>query len=170
MSWSRRVRAIAVAAVLAPLALSGCFRPLNGAMGGKLPDALMAVAIKPISGRTGHYLGNDLIFAFNGTGSTVIPRYRLEIVLHQAVRVPLVDSITGLASAASDNDRADYMLYDMASSKLLVSGNVVNFVTYDRTNQGYGNLSSHNDAEVRNAQVLADQIHTRIAAFFARGG
>lgn len=170
MSWSRRMHGAALAGVLAPLALSGCFRPLNGAMGGKLPDTLMAVAIRPIPGRTGHYLGNDLIFAFNGTGSTVAPRYRLEIVLHQAVRVPLVDSITGLASAASDNDRADYRLVDVESNKLLVSGDVVNFVTYDRTNQGYGNLSSHNNAEVRNAEVLADQIHTRIAAYFARGG
>ncbi len=170
MSWSRKMRASALAAALTPLALAGCFRPLNGAMGGKLPDTLMAVAIKPIPGRTGHYLGNDLIFAFNGTGSTVKPRYRLEIDLRQAVRVPLVDTVTGLASAASDNDRADYKLIDIESNKVLVSGDVVNFVTYDRTNQGYGNLSSHRDAEVRNAEILADQIHTRIAAYFARGG
>ena len=170
MSWSRASRGLALASLLAPLALAGCFRPLNGAMGGALPDRLRAGAITPIPGRTGQYLGNDLIFAFNGTGSKVQPRYRLDIVLHQAVRVPLVDTITGLASSASDNDRADYKLVDLESNKLLVSGDVVNFVNYDRTNQGYTNLSSHNDAEVRNAQTLADQIHTRIAAYFARGG
>ncbi len=170
MSWSRASRGLVLASLLAPLALAGCFRPLNGAMGGALPERLMAVAIRPIPGRTGHYLGNDLIFAFNGTGSTVQPHYRLDILLHRAVRVPLVDTVTGLASAASDNDRADYKLIDLASNKVLLSGDVVNFVTYDRTNQGYTNLSSYDDAEVRNAQILADQIHTRIAAYFARGG
>ena len=35
---------------------------------------LAAIKVEPIPERVGHYLGNELIFAFNGTGSEVAAR------------------------------------------------------------------------------------------------
>ena len=61
------------------LGLSACeVRPLYGptTMGVPLADELKAIEIPPIPDRIGHYVRNELIFAFNGTGSQTPARYR----------------------------------------------------------------------------------------------
>ena len=55
---------------------------------------LAAIAIDPIGDRLGHYLGDELIYELNGTGSQVAPKYRLTVTVREHVQTPLVDTLT----------------------------------------------------------------------------
>ena len=149
------------------LQLSGCFQPLYGSLGGHLGDELQAIAVDAIPDRVGHYLGNELIFAFNGTGSEVPPRYRLQVTLTEKVQTPLVDTFAGRASAATVVVEARYKLVPIAGGEPLAEGIATSLASYDRTAQRFANLRAARDAEIRNAKTLADQIRTRVAAALA---
>ena len=100
---SSRMRLLGLA-VLAATGLSGCLAPMYGqfAEGGPgLQSELQAIAIEPIPERIGHYLGNDLIFDLNGTGSHPNPKYRLFVTLNESVQTPLIDTVSGRASSAT---------------------------------------------------------------------
>ena len=76
MSFSSAVRIFGVLLVAA--AQGGCFKPLlAGAEGSRLVDELSAIKIEPIPDRMGHYLANELTFAFSGSGLSGAPKYRL---------------------------------------------------------------------------------------------
>lgn len=146
--------------------LSGCIEPLYAPQLGheSLAPQMQAIKVEPIPDRIGHYLTNDLIFALNGTGSTVEPKYRLVVTVHESLSTPIVNTVTGQAEAGSVTINADYQLFKIAgSNEPITQGNVTNFVVYDRTSQRLSNVRAARDAEVRNASVLADQIRTRIA-------
>src|ERR1700722_14547057 len=83
--------AVALAALLS-LPLSGCLQPVYAplASGGNGNDQLQAITSNPIGERLGHYLGNELSFALNGTGSKVPPKYRLAVTLRESVQTPLL--------------------------------------------------------------------------------
>jgi len=151
----------------APLAV--CFQPMyGGASGQALVEDLHAIKVEPIPERLGHYLGNELIFALNGTGSAASPRYRLVINVRQRVQAPLVDTVSGRATSGMLIVDADYRLLPIAGGSPVASG--VAFVTasYDRTSQRFANLRAARDAEIRSARSLADQIRTRLATDLSR--
>lgn len=174
MWWSNqqgfrgRVAALAVAGTLA-LSLGGCFQPMYGGLAGQqLQDDLAAIKVEPVPDRLGHYLGNELIFALNGTGSSVPPRYRLVIAARERVSSPLVDTVTARATAATVLIDAEYKLFTTTDDqKPVLEGVVVAAQSYDRTSQRFANQRAARDAEIRNAKVLADQIRTRLAAGLA---
>ena len=152
------------------LALSGCIQPLYGpGVGGDSVAAEMqAIKIEPIPDRLGHYVENELIFALNGTGSSPAPKYRLIVTLHERMATPVINTVTGQAEAGDVNVDADYRLLPIAGGgQPIATGNVTNFVAYDRTSQRLSNVRAARDAEIRNAKTLADQIRTRIAATLA---
>lgn len=152
------------------LALSGCIQPLYGpGVGGDLVAAEMqAIKIEPIPDRLGHYVENELIFALNGTGSSPAPKYQLIVTLHERMATPVINTVTGQAEAGDVNVDADYRLLPIAGGgQPIATGNVTNFVAYDRTSQRLSNVRAARDAEIRNAKTLADQIRTRIAATLA---
>ena len=152
------------------LALSGCIQPLYGpSVGGDSVAAEMrAIKIDPIPDRLGHYVENELIFALNGTGSSPTPKYRLIVTLHERLATPVINTVTGQAEAGDVNVDADYKLLPIAGGgQPIATGNVTQFVAYDRTSQRLSNVRAARDAEIRNAKTLADQIRTRIAATLA---
>jgi len=160
------------AALAAGLALSGCLQPLYGPLSasGDVAGQLQEIAVDPIPNRLGHYLGNELIFALNGTGSQVPPKYRLVVTLRENVQTPLIDTVTGYASAATVVVNADYRLIPAQGGEPIVKGTAMAVATYDRTSQRFANIRASRDAEIRDAKTLADQIRTRIAAAFAARG
>ncbi len=146
------------------LTLSGCFQPMYGGFeGGHLREELSAIKIDPISDRLGHYLQNELIFSFNGSGSTVPPKYRLAIELTEGNQTPLVDIISGRATAGTVVVSANYTLTNMSDGKVITKGSAVTAASYDRTGQRFADVRANRDAEIRDAKSLADQIQTRIA-------
>ena len=160
------LRAIAVGAALL---LSGCLQPMYGPLsaGGDVAEVLKEIAVEPIPDRIGHYLANDLIFAFNGTGSHVTPRYKLFVTVQEGVQTPLIDTVSGRASSATVVINATYRLVPSAGTEPVITGTCFVAASYDRNSQRFANLRAARDAEIRDAETLSDQIHTRIAAALA---
>ncbi len=159
-SLSGRVAVLSVA-----LALGGCFQPLyGGAAGGQLRDELSAIAVDPIPDRLGHYLANELVFALNGTGSTVFPKYRLTIAARERVQSPVIDTISGRATAGTIVVDAEYRLAPVGGGEAIAQGVAFSAASYDRTNQRFANIRAARDAEIRDAKALAEQIKTRLAS------
>jgi LPS-assembly lipoprotein len=160
------------AALLMGLALSGCIQPLYGPLsaGGDVAGELQAIAVEPIPNRLGHYLGDDLIFGFNGTGSQVPPKYRLIVTVTENVQTPLLDTVSGYPSAANVVVNADYRLMPVGGTEPVTKGQATVVASYDRTNQRFANLRAARDAEIRDAKTLADQIRIRVAAAIAARG
>jgi LPS-assembly lipoprotein len=175
MSWFKRFRALktslSLAAVAAPLALGGCFQPLYGSLANGQPvdEELKTIEVAPIPERIGHYLGNDLIFALNGTGAPVKPKYRLIVSVREQSQTPLLDTVTGRPTASTLVVNADYKLLKSGTLDIVTSGATTSAVSYDRTSQRFANFRAARDSEERNAQVLADNIRTRIALALAQG-
>jgi LPS-assembly lipoprotein len=159
---------IGVLALLA-LPLSGCIQPLYGPAfdGGSVAAEMQTIAVEPIKDRLGHYLENELIFAFNGTGSHVEPHYRLYVTLSEGVQTPLIDTVTGQASAANVLVTAAFHL-DQAG-EIIYKDTATVVASYDRTTNRFSSVRAARDAEIRDAERLADQIRTRIAAVLATG-
>jgi LPS-assembly lipoprotein len=174
VEWWPRGRALSriFTALLMGVALSGCIQPLYGPLsaGGDVAGELQAIAVEPIPNRLGHYLGNELIFGFNGTGSHVPPKYRLVVTVTENVQTPLIDTVSGYPSAANVVVSADYRLMPAAGGEPVTKGHATVVASYDRTSQRFTNLRAARDAEIRDAKTLADQIRTRIAAAIAARG
>ena len=156
--------------LLAALPLAGCFQPLYGnfAEGGPgLQNELQAIAIEPIADRIGHYLGDDLVFDLNGTGSHVNPKYRLFVTLNEGVQTPLIDTVSGRASSATVVINANYRLITADTGLPLTRGTAFVFKSYDRTSNRFANIRAARDAEIHDAKQLSDQLRIRLAAFLA---
>jgi len=171
--WTRAAWAFGLC--LLSVSLAGCIQPLYGPLAngdGSVQAEMQAIAVEPIKDRLGHYLENELIFAFNGTGSQVPPRYRLYVTLSEGTQSPLIDTVTGIASAANVLVTASYRLESPAAGKEPILKGIDTVVaSYDRTTERFASVRAARDAEIRDAERLADQIRMRIAAYFAtRGG
>ncbi|MGQ0443684.1 MAG: LPS assembly lipoprotein LptE [Beijerinckiaceae bacterium] len=153
-------------------ALSGCFQPLYGPLGsgGDVASELQAIAVEPIHNRLGHYLGNELIFGFNGTGSQVPAKYRLFVTETEYGQNPLLDTVSGYPSAANVVVNADYRLMLAGGGEPIAKGKATVVASYDRTSQRFSNLRAARNAEIRDAKRLADEIRIRVAAALAARG
>lgn len=160
-------------ALASGLFLSGCIQPLYGSLaagGGDVAGELQQIKVDPIPGRTGHYLGDELIFALNGTGAQIPPKYHLTVALVESVQTPLLDTVTGFPTAANIIVNAEYKLLAPGSEAPVTAGKVTALEGYDRTSQRFANLRAARDAEIRGAKTLADQIRIRLAAALAAKG
>jgi LPS-assembly lipoprotein len=157
------------AALLAAFSLAGCIRPLYGPLseGGNVAGELQAITVDPIPNRLGHYLGNDLIFTLNGTGSHVPPKYRLKVTVSESSQTPLLNTVTGYPTAGNVVMNADYQLLPVQGGAPITKGHVSTFSSYDRTSQRFADIRAARDAEIRDAKTLADQISTLIAGAMA---
>lgn len=168
MSWHERIgikRLRGLVTLLPLLLLTGCLHPLYaGGETGPIAEELRAIEVAPIGQRLGHYLENELIFDLNGTGAHVTPRYRLTVSTSEGNSTPLVDTVTGIATASTVTTTADYALTALETGKVVAHGKVYVSATYDRTSQRFSDMRAAREAEQRDARTLADQIRTQIAA------
>jgi LPS-assembly lipoprotein len=168
----RNAVALAVSLGYALLA-GGCVQPLymaTTASGVAIGDELQAIKVEPVPERLGHYLTNELISQFNGTGSTVPPKYRLVVTLNERLSTPIINTFTGQAEAGAVSVDVQYQLFVLvgATDKPIAKGSVSEFVSYDRTSQRLSNVRAARDAEIRNARTIAEEIRTRIAIALAK--
>jgi LPS-assembly lipoprotein len=166
--------ALGLAALAAAFPLAGCIEPLYGANNAfdssPLAAELQSIEVDEIPGRVGHYLHNELIYGFNGTGSTVQPRYRLIVTLRERVQTPIMDTTTGRATSATVIVDADYRLLTVPQKTEVLTGTAFNIASYDRFSNRFSNVRAARDAEIRDAKVIAEAIRTRIATEFAARG
>ena len=166
MSWFKRARAgLLLAGVFG---LSGCFQPLySEAAHPGLVEDLRAIEVQPIKDRIGHYLGDNLTTALNGTGQMPTPKYKLTVTVSIATSTPTVSSLTNVATSATVTADARYTLNKADGGAQVLTGVANANASYDRSQQRYNDLRAARDAEIRLARALSQEISLRLAAQLA---
>jgi LPS-assembly lipoprotein len=181
---SRRARGslrAAVALVIAALA-GGCFQPLYGDRsptgGPVLRDQLSAVDILQIEAPKGSdearlavEIRNALLFDFTGGGAAAPPTHRLKIAMSSTRASIIVDINTSRPDIENYGITATYSLTEIATGKVVVTGQTFARVSYDipGQQQRFARLRGLRDAESRAAKVVADNIMARLASYFVAG-
>jgi len=156
--------------LIAGLTLGGCnVRPMYGTLpgGGTAMDELRAIDIEAADDRVEQVVRNELIFAFTGGGEAAAPRYRLRLFLTKLEADLGVEKFSDVPAAYLMRLSANFVLLDAASGKTLLTGKSFANASYDFSTQRFANVRAERDAEDRAARVIADDIRTRIASYFA---
>lgn len=155
------------------VALSGCaggdgFRPMYAASasGPKLSEKLAAVDVTPIPSRIGQRIRNEIIFQATGGGNAAPPAYRLDVAIKETVAATLVKT-TGEAASSIYAIEAAFVLIDVKTKKVLLRGGSHARAGFDRFPSIYSNVRAREDAENRAANVIAEDVKSRIAAFLS---
>jgi len=172
-------RLLAVAALAALTA--GCFQPMYAAHTDGTPDLrekLMGVDVPPLNyptgsreARLGVEIRNALAFKMYGNATGMPPTHRLVIKLTTNRTSLIVDPNTALPSIENYGIDSQYNLIEIATNKSVMTGNTFSRVSYDLPGQfqRFARARSFRDAEDRACQEIAENIQTRLAAFFYAG-
>jgi LPS-assembly lipoprotein len=177
--FSIAVRLLAVAALAALTA--GCFQPMyaehaDGSTG--LREKLMGVELPPIDkpnasrdARLGVEIRNALAFKLYGNATGMPPTHRLVIRFTTSRSSLMIDPLTALPSSENYGIDAQYNLIDLATNKSVMTGTTFSRVSYDMPGsyQRFARSRAYRDAEDRASQEIAENIQTRLAAFFVAG-
>lgn len=175
--WSRPdgyaagLRGAVVAAVMsAALAgLGGCgFKPLYGvsADGTEVTEELSYIGIPERRDRLSQLIRNKLLSTMSPPGGPIGERYVLEFV-------PRVKTDDVVIQDDSDVSRrlyklsVEYRLIDKESRKVVHEGRTFSHVSYDRVRDEFANIQAETDVKERASIQVADDIRTRLAAYFA---
>lgn len=156
----------------AMLSVAGCFEPMYGdrgvgGSGTNLRNALRDVEVAPIEGRVGQELRNDIIFELSGgSGNPAGAPYRLHLSVATSNFSAILDPTSGLGQAETLNLDVTYRLKDVANDKFVMTDKAIARVTVDTTAQRYARIRAIRDAENKAAQVVSEQIRSRIASYF----
>jgi LPS-assembly lipoprotein len=172
---------IAPALLLAVL-LCGCFQPLYGdrSLTGNptLRDSLSAVDILQIDApkasdeaRLAVEIRNALIFDFTGGESPAPPTHRLKVAISSTRASIIVDINTSRPDVENYGINATYSLTEIATGKVVVTGQTFARVSYDipGQQQRFARARGLRDAESRAAKVIAENIRSRLASYFVAG-
>ena len=152
------------AALLLLLALSACgLQPMYaGGASGAVVSGLRSIEVAPIPERAGWLVRNALVDRLGG--ATQSPAYRLEIELD--------DDITGFGirgDAAVTRERrtlrARYRLVDLGTGLVVLDATAGSDAGIDVVSSEYATVAAEQSAQERLAQVIADQMVSRIALF-----
>jgi len=162
------------------LGVAGCFRPVYG--GGSAPSVvakgpagadvateMASVDVKPLDGRVGGKLRNELIFMLRGGGAAGPVAYRLAIRTAQFGQSAVVDPLIDVPQSRTITLTADYELTRAGTLDPIATGHTVATATYFSGLQRFANVRAERDAEDRAATQLAERIRSRLQAYFATG-
>ena len=171
----------AAALALAALA-SGCFQPLYGERsltgGPVLRDQLSAVDILQIDAPKGTEelrlaveIRNALLFDFTGGSSPAPPTHRLKVAMTTTRASIIVDIETSRPDIENYGINATYSLTEIATGKIVVTGQTFARVSYDipGQQQRFARSRGLRDAQNRAAKVIASNITSRLASYFIAG-
>ncbi len=165
-----RVR-LAGALALALVGLTACadggIRPLYGKMS-NAPDALRHIDVAS-TGRVGQVITNELNFAFyGGSGQPEKPvRWRLDITPNQTEVAVGLDRHQNLATGYIEQVSVTWVLTEVGTGRTVTSGTSFANASYDYSAQRFADIRAQRDAANRAATVVAGDIRTRIAVWFA---
>ena len=168
------------AAVLAGLT-AGCFQPMyaehsDGTPG--LREKLLGVELPPVDkpnasreARVGVEIRNALAFKLYGSATGMAPTHRLVLRFTTTRSSLMIDPVTALPSSENYGIDAQYNLIEIATNKSVMTGTTFSRVSYDIPGQfqRFARTRAFRDAEDRAAQEIADNIQTRLAAYFVAG-
>ncbi|MGZ8996791.1 MAG: LPS assembly lipoprotein LptE [Rhodospirillales bacterium] len=156
----------------ASILIGGCgFRPLygepepmSGAAG--VGTELAAVEIAPIPDRVGQLVRNDLLYHMDASEGGGAAAYRLDVRLTERISELAVER-TGFATRSNLRLAASYRLIDLSNGRQLVSGRSRAISSYNIVDASFSTLTAQNAARERAAARIAEEIRTRLAAYFA---
>jgi LPS-assembly lipoprotein len=176
-----RCAGLAAALALGTL-VAGCFEPLYGertlAGGPGLRQRLSSVSIDPIPAPSGTpqariavELQNDLTFDLTGGAGQLSKTHQLKVTLTTQNQQVIVDIATARSDVQLFGLNASYTLVETATGKSVMTGQTFARVSYDNPGQQqrFANARGQRDAENRAAKVIADNIKSRLASYFATG-
>ena len=161
--------------------LGGCFQPLYGTTSENgrpaVRDALSSIDVQQIDAAANTseaplavQIRNDLLFNFTGGGYSAPPTHKLKVQINGNRAVVAIDRATALPNVETYTLRTTYSLTEIATGKVVVTGNASTAVSYDTLGQQrFARLSGMHDAERKAAKVLSDNITTRLASYFISG-
>jgi LPS-assembly lipoprotein len=159
MLWSK------VLVVLA-LALAACgYRPLYGERGPdnvSVADELALVRIEAIPERIGQQMFNMLRERLNPYGRPGDPKYVLSVTLLER-RDTLFLERDETATRANLTLRANFVMRRISDGEIVASGLSRAVSSYDILSSQFASVVSEEDARVRGARMLSDDIRTRLA-------
>lgn len=167
MSWR------SAAIVAAALAIAGCqVRPLylDQATGGRLSPVadLRSIVIDPPRNRTEQVLRNELLFLFRGDGGEAdTPAYGLRTLVAANTDPVAVEREEDLPAAILVTLNSTFILTDLRSDETLLTGSSIATASYDFSSQRFANVRAEQEALDRAARQMAENIASRIAAYFA---
>jgi len=184
--WWHDARACLLARVAAAMAVAalagGCFQPLYGERSPVgtpvLREQLSAVDILQIEAPKGSdearlavEIRNALIFDFTGGGYQAPPTHKLKVSISSTRASIIVDIQTSRPDIENYGINASYSLTEIATGKVVVTGQTFARVSYDipGQQQRFARLRGLRDAENRAAKVIADNIRSRLSSYFIAG-
>jgi LPS-assembly lipoprotein len=179
----RRFAARLLAAMALAGLTAGCFQPLYGDHVGpgestNVGDKLKTVDVAPIDSpngtriaRIGVNVRNNLIYGLTGGRGGLASNYRLDIKLTSSTTQVVVDINTARPDVQNYGIDAIYTLTDLSTGKKVINGATFSRVSYDipGQEQRFAGERGLRDAENRAAQVIADNIRSRLASYFVAG-
>jgi LPS-assembly lipoprotein len=160
----------------------GCFQPLYGEQsltgGPVLRDQLSAVDVLQIEAPKGSdeerlavMVRDALLYDFTGGGVSASPTHRLKISIYSTRASIIVDVNTSRPDIENYGLNATYSLTEIATKKVVVTGQTFARVSYDipGQEQRFARIRGLRDAENRATKVVADNIRNRLASYFVAG-
>ncbi len=159
------------AAVIAgPLALLGAcgWQPLYSVSpdGANASVDLARISIPEARSRTDQLIRNNLKFLLNPDGVPGSPLYRLDFVASVTRSDALVQRNTDVRRIQYQMS-VSYKLLDLATNQPVTSGNSFSIVAFTRVDSEFANVRADADAQKKTARAVAEDIKTRLAAFFS---
>ena len=160
---------------------AGCFQPMyaehaDGTPG--LRDKLLTVDLPPVDkpnaspeARIGVEIRNALAFKLYGTATGTAPVYKLVLRFQTSRSSLIIDPATGLPTSENVGIDAQYNLIEIATNKSVMTGTTFARTSYDipGSYQRFARQRAFRDAEDRGADVIAENIKTRLASYFSAG-
>jgi LPS-assembly lipoprotein len=114
---------------------------------------------------------NALAFKLYGNATGMPPTHKLVLRFTTSRSSLMINAATGLPSSENVGIDAQYNLIELTSNKSVMTGTTFSRVSYDMPGsyQRFARSRAYRDAEDRAAQEIADNIQTRLAAFFTAG-
>jgi LPS-assembly lipoprotein len=169
-----------VVAALAALT-AGCFHPMYAEHADGSPalrEKLMGIELLPIDkpnasrdARIGVAIRNALAFKLYGGATGMPPTHQLKIRFTTSRSSLMLDPLTALPSNESYGIDASYQLIEVATGKTVLNASTFARTSYDIPGQlqRFARARAFRDAEDRASEEIAQNINTRLAAFFYAG-
>ena len=114
---------------------------------------------------------NDLVFGTTGGEEPTPPKYRLKINLSSSTLSVIVNIQSNRPDVQNYALNATYELSDIKTGKVVVRDQTFSRVSYDLPGeeQRFAGARALRDAENRAAQIIADNVKSRLASYFVAG-
>lgn len=155
------IRALAFCLILG---LSACgLRPMyGGGSTGAVASSLSLIQVAPIPERAGWLVRNALVDRLGGEASD--PSYRLEVELDDDL---IGFGIRGDAAVTRERRtmRSRYRLVDLTTGEVVLDATAGSDAGIDVVSSEYATVAAEQTAQERLAQVIADQMVSRLALY-----